>query len=188
MEPPIAPRNNRPNEFTLTYQGRTRVLSDDNVGISEAYDPTSDNPLPSITQCTAIWDTGASGSVIGEQVISELNLQPIDKQGVHTVNGKRDANVYLVNIYLRNNVAFSGMRVTDGTIVGASILIGMDVIGSGDFAVTHSDDNTRMSFQAPSVRKIDFVEEINTAAHLQNRAGRRKAKANEDRSERTMPL
>ena len=36
------------------------------------------------------------------------------------------------------------------------VLIGMDVIGTGDFAVTHADGRTCMSFQMPSRRRIHF--------------------------------
>ena len=35
----------------------------------------------------------------------------------------------------------------------------MDIIGMGDFAVTHSDGKTTFSYRWPSSEKIDFVEQ-----------------------------
>ena len=105
-----------------------------------------------------------------------LNLEPVDEQTVQTANGERDAQVYLVNIYLPNTVAFSGMRVTDGDILGTDVLIGMDIITAGDFAVTNVDSKTCMSYQLPSNRKIDFVEQINSAQRSRNRSSRKKRK------------
>jgi predicted aspartyl protease len=164
--------------FTLQFHGRVRVLSDDRVGIAEAYDPSSVGQHPEVAFFKAIWDTGASGSLITNEVISSLHLNPIDEKDVHTANGPRKSNVYLVNIFLRNKVAFQGVPVTDGDIIGCSVLIGMDIIGAGDFAVTHSDGKTCMSFQIPSSRKIDFVEEINTQSI---RPAKTKSKKNRDR-------
>ncbi len=76
------------------------------------------------------------------------------------VDGLSRAETYLVNIYLPNNVAFSGVRVTKGTLTGgASMLIGMDIINTGDFAVTNFNGITKFSFRVPSIEHIDFVEE-----------------------------
>ena len=175
------PQNIRRSAFTTKFNARSNILISD-VGISEAYDPASANPQPSVIKFNAIWDTGASGSVINQQVISKLGLQPIDKKEVHTANGKRNASVYLVNIYLPNQVAFLAIRVTDGDILGSSVLIGMDIIGSGDFAVTHSDGKTCMSFQMPPNMEIDFVKEINESKQRQNiRPAKNKSRRNRQR-------
>ena len=37
------------------------------------------------------------------------------------------------------------------------LLIGMDIIGLGDFAVTNANGKTTFSFRVPSVREIDFI-------------------------------
>ena len=160
--PPLPQPLTQPQAFTIEFRGIANALVDDTVGVSVPYDPTSNDPHPGVKRLCAIWDTGASASVITERVVSELGLQPIDKTKVHTANGVRDAYVYLVNIYLRNNVAFPVIRVTDGDIPGSNIdlLIGLDIIRRGDFAVTHSEGRTCMSFQLPSHRKIDFVEDL----------------------------
>lgn len=49
--------------------------------------------------------------------------------------------------------------MTRGTRFDADILIGMDIITLGDFAVTNYEGVTKLSFRVPSQRHIDFVEE-----------------------------
>ena len=43
---------------------------------------------------------------------------------------------------------------------GIDALIGMDILGMGDFAVTHYGGKTTFSFCSPSRREIDFVTEL----------------------------
>ena len=109
------------------------------------------------------------------RVVAEIGVSKIDMTTTHTVKGERPSGVYLANIYLPNGVVFTGVRVTDGDIYGGDVLIGMDIIGSGDFAVTHKHGNTRMTFQYPSMRDIDFVPKAPATGRqgFQN-AGRRK--------------
>jgi hypothetical protein len=79
---------------------------------------------------------------------------------VDHLDGSSLAETYLVNIGLPNNVAFGGVRVTKGTLTGhADILIGMDIISKGDFAVSNFNGITKFSFRVPSVGHVDFVEE-----------------------------
>ena len=78
---------------------------------------------------------------------------------VHGVHGSSESETYLVNITLPNQVVFSGVRVTKGDFSGADVLIGMDIISQGDFAVTNLGGVTKFSFRIPSQVHIDFVEE-----------------------------
>ncbi len=82
---------------------------------------------------------------------------------VHGVGGPENAEVYLVNIYLPNNVAFSIVRVTKAKLLGADLLVGMNIINRGDFAVTNRNGDTKFSFRYPSETHIDFVEEHHAA-------------------------
>jgi len=111
----------------------------------------------------AIWDTGATGTVINQKVINECGLKPIGIAEVSTANEKRLSSVYLVSIFLPNRVSFPQLRVTEGTISEADVLIGMDIITRGDFAVTNSDGRTTFSYRWPSAERIDFVEESRKA-------------------------
>lgn len=72
----------------------------------------------------------------------------------------QECEVYLVNLYLLNGVAFSEIHVTKAERLGdADILIGMSVITCGDFAVTNFKGRTKFSFRIPSLEHIDFVKD-----------------------------
>ena len=67
--------------------------------------------------------------------------------------------MYSVNIELPNEVVFPGLLVTLGDFLGGDVLIGMDIIGAGDFAVTNQNGITKFSYRYPSSADIDFVRE-----------------------------
>ena len=129
--------------------------------VSQAWDPGSGEPEPSLKPFKAIWDTGATGSVITQAVVDACGLIPIGITKVSHVDGDYDTEVYLANIALPNRVAFTGIRVTKGKLKDADMLIGMNIISQGDFAVTNYNGITKFSFRIPSSRHIDFVAEIN---------------------------
>ena len=144
----------------MKFNNRASAL-ETNVKMSEPCDPRPRDQLPEIIEFKAVWDTGASRMAITQKVIDALRIQKIDEVDNYTANGMRTAGVYLVNVYLPNNVAFSGVRVIDGDIYGTDVLIGMDIISRGDLAVTHRFGATWMTFQMPSTHNFDFVDEIN---------------------------
>jgi hypothetical protein len=110
----------------------------------------------------AIWDTGATHSVITQAVADACGLSPTGTTLVQHVEGSAQAETYLINIGLPNGVGYSGIRVTKGKPVGGDILIGMDVISTGDFSVTNFGGITKFTFRHPSVGHIDFVQESRT--------------------------
>lgn len=59
-------------------------------------------------------------------------------------------NTYLVNLFLPNNVVVGAVPVSEGGIAGADILIGMDIITMGDFAITNFDGQSGWTFRMPS--------------------------------------
>ena len=130
------------------------------VGISEPYGPgLADSASVRMKTFEGVWDTGATCSVISRRIVEELMLTPIDTSFVETASGAYDACDYLVAVYLPGGVVIPTMRVIDSPgIGGADALIGMDIIGIGDLAITNMDDRTCMSFQMPSSRRIDFME------------------------------
>jgi hypothetical protein len=111
----------------------------------------------------AIWDTGATNSVITEDVVKALSLQPTGRSINHGVHGPQQCNVYHISLWLPNKVLFQALKVTEvkNLIGNFKVLIGMDVIGMGDFAVTSQQGATVMSYQVPQQRVIDFVPSAN---------------------------
>lgn len=155
--------NPNSRSFTTTAIGGLFNVLKNQCGISQAFDPAAGGTQPPITQFDAIWDTGATNCVITQAVIDACSLVPIGMAQVHGVHGASIEEVFLVNIYLPNGVACSSIRVTKGSFLGADILIGMDVINQGDFAVTNKGGITKFSFRYPSEVHTDFVEEHNKA-------------------------
>ena len=125
--------------------------------MSQFWAPGSSEPQPLFKPFRAIWDTGATNSVITQSIVDACGLVPIGMTRVSHVDGEGDAEVYLVNIGLPDNVTFYGVRVTKGRLKDADMLIGMSIINRGDFAVTNYNGITKFSFRVPSVGHIDFV-------------------------------
>lgn len=149
--------NPAPLSFTLKFNGIARELKT-KVLVSIAFDPANTLHFPQPQEFTALWDTGATDSVISERVATQCGLKPIGMAIVNTANGKRDCNVYLINIALPNRVGFPHVKVTEGILAGdIDVLIGMDIISSGDFVLTNKNGKTVFSFRHPSTECIDFV-------------------------------
>lgn len=113
--------------------------------------------LPVRTQ----WDTGATGTCISKEVVSKLCLVPIGKINVHTPSGIGIMNQYIANIILNNEVVFQNWLVMDSEIgnQGIDVLIGMDIISKGDFALSNYEGRTQFSFRIPSQEHIEYKRE-----------------------------
>jgi hypothetical protein len=150
--------------FTIKLSACSPVLQT-TVQVSEAFDPASANPEPAAQPYIATWDTGATNTVITSKVVTELGLKPSGKVKVRGVGPagvvqEHDSNTYLVNIFLPNNVGLVAVRVSENAVDGCDVLIGMDVITTGDLAITNHNDKTTFSFRVPPCEEIDFVAEI----------------------------
>ena len=109
---------------------------------------------------TAVWDTGSSNTVISERIVFDIGLTPVGEVSARVMGESRLSNVYIVSIGLPN-----GLKVPDLQVIGGDfseddfdILIGMDIITLGDFAVTNANGKTVFSFRYPPKGHIDFTE------------------------------
>jgi uncharacterized protein YchJ len=143
--------------FNRSFPSIVTVLTSP-VSIQEAFDPKVSQPLEPTKEYTAIWDTGATKTAITNKLAKECGLKPTGMCKVGTASGETDACTYLVSVYLPNKVCIPQLRVTEVKISGADVLIGMDIIADGDFAVTNHKGKTNMSFRMPSIECIDFVK------------------------------
>ena len=143
--------------FTINYGGISNKLLT-KCFVSAAWLPEEDTAAPSMLEFDALWDTGAIASVISRGVATQLELPPEGTSKVFHAQGSELVPNFFVNLGLPNRVTFAGVRVTQGILQGFDVLIGMDVINTGDFAVTNRDGMTMLSFQIPSINRIDFVE------------------------------
>jgi len=117
-----------------------------------------------------IWDTGATNSVVTKSTAAALGLLPVMRTMVRGVHGNKEVNVYYVKITLNNKNITLDTRVTECDELSpdnsVGMLIGMNVITMGDFAVTNFQGNTTMSFRVPSLQKIDFVSGMKTGQQI----------------------
>jgi len=143
-----------------SHTGRLNRLVTD-AGVSIPWDPGQGGQQPTIVQTRALWDTGASGSVITEGLASQLGLAQAGVARVAFGDGPVDKPSYLANIYLPNAVAFPMLRIIEcaDTAGAFGLIVGMDIIGAGDFAITNVGGVTKMSYRFPSIQTIDYVEE-----------------------------
>jgi len=144
--------------LTVTFASLSNVLASE-VGVSSVFIPQTVPAVqhPPISKFFGIWDTGASASVITQKVVDALKIKPTGMAQVYHAQGTQLAETYLVNIILPSGVGFSALRVTKGDLVTGDVLIGMDVIGKGDFAVTNYQGKTVFTYRTPSIQKIDFT-------------------------------
>ncbi|HKC14633.1 MAG TPA: retropepsin-like aspartic protease [Patescibacteria group bacterium] len=165
--------------LTTKYGGRTNVLVGD-VQISQAFDIKSDpiNHKP-LKEIKAIWDTGASCTVITKKLAAEIGLIPTGKEIVSGIDHDSPENTFFVNVYLPNKVCMMNLKIVEvPSIKSADLLIGMDIIGAGDFSIFIKDGKTVMSYRYPSIGGMDFVEEagsVNSQRAILNRIEEQKS-------------
>lgn len=150
------------HNFTVRYNGITRVIVS-NCFVGRPIlgkNPTDDYQA---TEFMAIWDTGATGSVITKKAVEHLGLIPVSKMFVQGVNSRQEKNVYSISLGLPNNVTMKYINVTECDDLAGEfdVLIGMDIISLGDFAITNSGGETYFSFRFPSIARIDFAKSDN---------------------------
>ncbi len=145
--------------FTFPYGRLVTVLTTPAL-LCPAFDPRIQTQPPNLKQFTAIWDTGATHSSITDRVVAELGLQPINIVNVNYGSGPAKSLVFLVGIMLPNDVGFPAITVAQAILKDADVLIGMDIITRGDFAVTNKGGKTTFTFRFPSTTRLDFAEEL----------------------------
>lgn len=165
--------------FTIKHNGTAASIVTP-VQVCQAFDPTKtpSSPYP-FHDTNALWDTGATKSVITDAVALALNLVPVGTTMVGHAGGMSSSNTYLVNFILPNKVGIYGVLVSKchDTVGNFGAIIGMDIITKGDLSITNVDGKTWMTFRNPSIKSIDYVEEANilraNAAINRNAMGRK---------------
>lgn len=147
----------QPRSIICDYPGLVNVIIT-KVKIATAFDPKATLSPPPHLEFNAIWDTGATNTAISQNVISQCGLIPTGMQRVTNAHREtKPCNAFLVNIMLPQGVGVSEIRVTEGKF-GDRIdaLIGMDIIGRGDFAISNFNDKTTFSFRIPSMERVEL--------------------------------
>jgi len=137
------------NGFTIEYNDFVPMLLTTVIVESEM------NPSVKL-EIKAIWDTGSHFTIINPKIAEELNLICVSKTTLNGIFGKTEiSNMYTLNMYLPNKDKHN-IIVTEAHPKGCDMLIGMDIISKGDFAISFFENKTTFSFRYPSIEKIDF--------------------------------
>lgn len=112
-----------------------------------------------LVKVLALWDTGATNSVVTPHIISQLGLKPDGVAQSTHAGGVSLVNTYLVDIALPNKILLPGVRVSECAEQNGrfDIIVGMDIISLGDFSVTGPANRRMVSFCAPTAMNIDYV-------------------------------
>lgn len=150
--------NQNVSAFTYKANGLANVLvSEVTVSANKELFPDSKDK-----KYTAIWDTGATNTAISSRVAKECGLIPTGQAISNTAGGQCTVNTYIIDLGLPNNVNIKGITATEFQAVeGSDLLIGMDIIGLGDLAISNFEGKTMFSYRFPSIKSTDYVEEIN---------------------------
>jgi len=113
----------------------------------------------------ALWDTGAVVTCIKSNLWKRLQLYSLDAASnvvLTGVGGEVVANYSIINLFLTPNLEIEYCPVYMIDFPGdAEILIGMDIINLGDFAISNTDSKTSFSFVLPPFPdRIDFLDKI----------------------------
>jgi hypothetical protein len=146
--------------FTITYDELAREISTP-VRLEPLV--TSDKRLLGTqTEVTALWDTGATMTCVKPSLRDRLKLrqselvEPIIMSGI---GGDVEADGTLVSIWPAPNFKIELCPVYITDFPGdQELLIGMDIIGMGDFAVCNANGKTSFSFAMPP-----FPDRVNFA-------------------------
>ena len=158
------------NPFILTSPTRLRMLITD-VSIGLPQDAKSEPALfsgdpPGSKKFKGLWDTGCTRTTITQAVADALSLKPFGTNSVNVVGGTRETKVYFIGIGLPNGMGITWLATLEGTFPrpenpdeAFDVLIGMDVIGKCDFAITNHFGKTCFAIQTPSTGKFDFLQQ-----------------------------
>ena len=103
----------------------------------------------------AIWDTGATSSMISASMARKLQLNPIGTIQIAGVHGVQNAKCYLIDIIFKNGFTIENIKVSEASNFGGfDLLVGMDIIKRGVFFIDGTDGDLKVLFQFPTASSI----------------------------------
>ena len=132
-----------PRSFSLHFNGLARELKSP-IRICVGFDPNKKStlPKPKLESFTALWDTGATGVAITQNVINTCNLKPTGMTKVYAAERAYISETFLINIMLPQKIGVPNVTATKAEAFGFDVLIGMNIITHGDFVITNKDFKT----------------------------------------------
>jgi len=105
----------------------------------------------------ALWDTGATNSVLTPKISQKLGLISVDSWYVGGINNEKSSDIVIASIALPNGTFLNDWQFVVCDIPGADVLVGMDIISKGDFCISNARAKTLFSFVIPPYKeKISY--------------------------------
>ncbi len=143
-------RNETSSVFTVSYDGIAKQL------ITQIYLSNGEKRV----YARALWDTGASYSCMSSGIEKQLGLEKAGSKLLGGVFSRGKVDGYITDVGL-NDFGTIPRQILYATDIGSNffdVVIGMDIIMMGDFAVTNYNMKTTLTFRIPSKEVIDFID------------------------------
>jgi hypothetical protein len=134
-----------------------RIISPVTIQQAEAFCKPRDIQIKSI-EVRAMWDTGSTGCCICQKLAEYLELISIASLDLTSIHDSKPSSVYLLDMISPDKITANNVIAAEIIPSGEfDIIIGMNIISLGDFALTNDHGKTIMSFRLPAANiPIDF--------------------------------
>lgn len=118
--------------------------------------PVSNGEMPAMVYMSqnAMWDTGATNTLISSKIVKTLGLKPFGKSGISSANGIIETNTYLVHVSIPTGSVVTNVLALEDENDDYEVVISMDIISRGDFVFTNHEGHSTFSFRIPSEEEI----------------------------------
>lgn len=130
---------------TIFPSVQNRILIQCVIGVPD-FDDTKKDRISVV--CSALIDTGAMRTCISSRVADYLSLLPTGTLRVEAANGHSDlVNTHIVNIGFGEDIRFNMIQVPRLNMEDEDMIIGMDILCKGNYAVSNSDNKTIFMYE-----------------------------------------
>ena len=126
--------------FSITFKEKTNSIF--------SY-VTAQNPKEHTAErVIAIWDTGCTATVITTSLARRLHLRPYGQSTFRGIGSMRKSPVYELMVIIEPTVPPFTVRAVETGVIDheTDMLIGMDIISTGDLLITQREGRTAFSF------------------------------------------
>lgn len=140
--------------FSKEYETQPEAILS-SVIICPAIDLSTNVSVPVHCQVEdVLWDTGATNTLISQQVVDALQLKPKNKAIISSAGGDIESWTYLIHVILPTGTAELNVQALLNDNPDYEVVIGMDIINSCDFCYTNKDGKSTFSLRHPANEKI----------------------------------
>jgi hypothetical protein len=138
--------------FTVKSEGGLLTALATPCHVSQGFNPATEARDCARIQFNALWDTGAVKSVINSaRVVEACGLKPMRaiRGYLQGVDGLEKTEAYVINLSLPDKITIHELTVVSKNPgdVWWDVIIGMDIISTGELSVRNINSNTEWSFR-----------------------------------------